>query len=145
MADESTVGAPGVTDEDINERKQRFLELEAAHCRAAFLADASKRLATSLDHKAILDTLVALCVGSVADWCVVDVVEAEDSIRRAATGHADAARAAIVAQLARLPPGVNAENQVVTSLQNGRSLLVPEAPGLIVLDEPVSALDGPHG
>ena len=61
MADESTVGAPGVTDEDINERKQRFLELEAAHCRAAFLADASKRLATSLDHKAILESLGAQC------------------------------------------------------------------------------------
>jgi hypothetical protein len=56
------------------ERSQHIAE--AAERRLAFLAEASARLAGSLDVEATLGTIAELAVPALADWCFVEVLEA---------------------------------------------------------------------
>lgn len=55
----------------------------------AFLADASRVLSTSLEQDAILVSLAGLCVPRLADWCFVNVLEGDGSLRRVVVSHAD--------------------------------------------------------
>jgi signal transduction histidine kinase/PAS domain-containing protein len=59
---------------------------ERAERRSAFLADASRLLAT-LDCDSALVTVARYVARTIADWCLVDLVE-EDRIRRLAVEHA---------------------------------------------------------
>jgi signal transduction histidine kinase len=53
--------------------------------RLWFLAEASRTLAAQLDSDAILTSLLRLTVPYLADWCAVDVVEADGRLRRIST------------------------------------------------------------
>ena len=64
-------------------------EAERARARTAFLASATTELASSMDYEAALRTLVSSAVPTVADWCVVTVVEPGDTLRVLALAHAD--------------------------------------------------------
>lgn len=72
--------------------KQRELREKAQkeRQRLAFLADASATLASSLDYEATLQRVAELAVSSIADWCVVYVVE-HGVPNRIVTAHADPA------------------------------------------------------
>jgi len=61
--------------EDISDRKQFETQLRASEQRAYFLAEASRLLSASLDYPAALKNMAALAVPTLADWCVVDIVE----------------------------------------------------------------------
>src|SRR5207248_2241897 len=50
--------------------------------RAAFLSEAGKVLARSLDYEATLTTVASLAVPTIADWCAVDVVGEGRNIER---------------------------------------------------------------
>ncbi len=60
--------------------------------RFAFLAETSRILANSLDFETTLATGAGLALPHFGTWCMVDVVEADDSIRRVAVIHPDAAK-----------------------------------------------------
>ena len=74
---------------DITQRKRLELEREqlfaneqaariaaqAAEKRSNFLAEASRVLVSSLDYRTTLTSLAQLAVPTLADWCIVDVVE----------------------------------------------------------------------
>jgi signal transduction histidine kinase/DNA-binding response OmpR family regulator len=64
-------------------------EAEAAQQRLAFLGEASSILAGSLDYQVTLERVARLAVPSLADFCIVDLVEEDGKIRRVATAHAD--------------------------------------------------------
>lgn len=73
---------------------------ESARHRAAelqFLADATAALSSSLDYDRTLDQVARLAAQSLADWCVVDVVEPDGRLRRVCVAHRDPD----VAELAR--------------------------------------------
>lgn len=57
--------------------------------RFAFLAEASRVLAESLDFETTLASAAALALPHFGTWCMVDFVEPDDSIRRAAIVHPD--------------------------------------------------------
>jgi PAS domain S-box-containing protein len=57
-----------------------------------FLLEASKQLATSLEYEATLSRVAHLAVPALADWCVIDLVEADGSLRRVELAHADPER-----------------------------------------------------
>jgi predicted ATPase/signal transduction histidine kinase/tRNA A-37 threonylcarbamoyl transferase component Bud32 len=76
---------------------------EDAERRAAFVADATILLSESLGYEDTLDRLGRLCVHSLADWCVIDIVEGGD-IRRVAGAHADAEKEALLKELQRRYP-----------------------------------------
>ena len=80
------------------EERARLIRLEAAREeaemareRSAFLAEASNVLAASLEYKHTLASLAHLLVPRLADYCVVDMVEEDGSLRQVAVAHRDPA------------------------------------------------------
>jgi PAS domain S-box-containing protein len=74
----------------VGERAART-EAEGAERRSAFLAEASRVLASSLDDKATLARVARLAVRHIADWCMVYSVDEDGWIRRVETARADPA------------------------------------------------------
>lgn len=66
---------------------------------AAFPAEVTKVLAASLDYSTTLDTLARLAVSHLADWCLVDVVETDGLLYRAAVAHVDPWQQSLVERL----------------------------------------------
>src|SRR6185369_4107194 len=64
-------------------------EAEESRAALAFLAEASRVLATSLDYETTIQRVADLTVPLLADWCSVDLVEPDGSIRAVAVAHAD--------------------------------------------------------
>jgi PAS domain S-box-containing protein len=105
---------------DITERKRAE---EASH----FLAEASAVLASSLDDVTVLHQLAQLAVPRLADWCAVDMIEADGAFRRLAVAHVDPAKVELAWELERrygfdptLPEGA------ARVLRSGQSVLYPE-------------------
>jgi PAS domain S-box-containing protein len=104
---------------DITERKR-------AEDASRFLADASGVLAESLDYEVTLERVAHLAVPSLADWCVVDIVE-KHQVRRLAVAHTDPARVELARQLQeRYPEEPDAPNGVWAVLRNGKSEMLSE-------------------
>ena len=66
-----------------------------SRARFAFLAETSRALAASLDFETTLATGAGLALPQFGTWCMVDVVEADDTIRRVAVIHPDPAKQAL--------------------------------------------------
>lgn len=132
-------------DRDVTERKQaedvvrrlnqdlerrvaeRTAELTAARQRLAFLAEASSVLASSLDYAATLASVVRLVVPALADWCAVEILQPDGTLRRLAAAHADPAReAAITAVAERFAAGPEPANPLREVLRAGQPVLVPD-------------------
>ena len=60
--------------------------------RFAFLAETSRCLGDSLNFQSTLETAASLALPHFGTWCMVDVIEADGSIRRVAIIHPDAAK-----------------------------------------------------
>ena len=89
-----------------------------------FLADAGAVLAESLDYRATLARVARLAVDSLADWCVMDVVE-DGVMRRVAAAHREPERERALIELRQLqerhgPP------QTSRALDGGKPLAVLE-------------------
>ncbi|MGH2367056.1 MAG: GAF domain-containing protein [Chloroflexota bacterium] len=98
-----------------------------AEAALRFLAEASKRLAASLDYYATLQSIAGLAVPSLADWCTVNILGDDGSIRRVAAAHADPAKQPLVEELQRrypFHPGLPAS--LTRVLTTGQPRLVPE-------------------
>jgi signal transduction histidine kinase len=68
--------------------------LHGSRTRFAFLAETSRCLADSLDFQSTLETAAGLALPHFGTWCMVDVVEADGTIRRVAVIHPDATKQA---------------------------------------------------
>ncbi|WP_143195227.1 ATP-binding protein [Archangium sp. Cb G35] len=108
---------------DITERRRRE-ELQR------FLAEAGTALASTLDYGATLSTLARLAVPTLADWCLVDLLEEDGSVRRVEVSSADPADGALAEQLRRFParPNGNPEHPPTKAILEGRPVLLPEMP-----------------
>jgi PAS domain S-box-containing protein len=74
---------------DISDRKRAEAQAERIARRDAFLAHITLALTQSLDYKETLRTLAALAVPNIADFCAVDIVNAEGELVRLAVTHVD--------------------------------------------------------
>jgi PAS domain S-box-containing protein len=82
----------GVIITDVTEREQARASAEAANERLGVLAEASQRLAGTLDYESTLANLASLLVPRYADWYAVDVADG-DAFRRIAVVHKDPSKA----------------------------------------------------
>ncbi|MCC7367402.1 MAG: GAF domain-containing protein [Chloroflexi bacterium] len=89
----------------------RTAERERAESRFRILASASNELTRSLDEAAIVEALAQIVVAELADWCSVDMYDAERQLQHVVVLHADPARNALVSALQRQPPAASAEIQ----------------------------------
>jgi PAS domain S-box-containing protein len=140
---------------DITERKRaeeaahRLMEeqaarsaAEAAERRARFLAEASRVLGTSFDYQTTLATLARLAVPTLADFCTVDMLEADDKIARVGVAHVDPAKESMLFELGRRfvdrgEDGLAAE-PLRRAVMAGESTLVPEIGEHMLLAAPAS-------
>lgn len=90
-------GGIAIVTRDIND--QKVLEHNLA-----FLAEASKILASSLDTQQTLRTVAQLAVPRIADWCAIDVLTAPRTVELLAVAHVDPAKVQWAEELRQRDP-----------------------------------------
>jgi len=116
--------------EDATERRR--IEEERARARAEeaqrFLNEAgASMLPESLDYEATLAALAHLVVPRLADWCIVDLAEADGTIRQAAAAHVDPKKEQRARALRRrFGPEADPLRGVGWVVRTGKPLLYPE-------------------
>ncbi len=108
------------------ENARLLSEERKARERAAFLSEAGALLSESLDYGQTLTRLSRLCVESLADWCVLDLLEGRE-IRRLAGACADPVKEPLLELLReRHPARWGSAHPAVLCLRSGEPLLLPE-------------------
>ncbi|HEX7705628.1 MAG TPA: response regulator, partial [Thermoanaerobaculia bacterium] len=98
---------------DLTERK-------AAEARQRVLADMTGLLAEALDFQRTLEGTAQLAVRHLGDWCVIDMVQPDGTLRRVTAAHRDPEMQSCVQRMCDLPiPAVGAET-VFLALESGR-------------------------
>ena len=107
-----------------------LLEAErAAQERLSFLGEASTLLASSLDYVDTLARIAQLAVPRLADWCTVDMLAEDGSIRRLATTHVDPEKARWALEVGRrFAVDPDAEVGVPLVLRTGEPQFLPDIP-----------------
>jgi PAS domain S-box-containing protein len=114
--------------------RQRLLrqEIEARES-AAFLAEASKLMVSTLDYESALDAVARLAVPFLGDWCAVDELCADGSVRRlAVVGATPGAQLALEQMLDSLP-AASGDHGIPRALGTGETVVGlhdPDAPEL---------------
>ena len=90
----------------------------AATRRLEVLAEASRLLDASLDYAATLQEVARVAVRTLADWCIVHLLEQDGSIRWLAMAHGDPAKEALARELQQRYP---ATEGVARVLRTGES------------------------
>lgn len=97
-----------------------------AETRQRFLAEIGALLADSLDYEATLTRVARMCVPTLADWCALDLVDEDGTVRRLALAHRDPEREPALREMSRrYPPAAAAPSPVHQVLASGQSLFVP--------------------
>jgi PAS domain S-box-containing protein len=111
------------------EQQRVEAEREALLRRLAFLAQAGVTLATSLDYQETLEHLLQLAVPFLADWCAVDILQPDGTVRRRAVVHVDSQRTALAWELERrYPLDVQSSAGLAQVLRSGQPLLTEDVP-----------------
>lgn len=135
LDDAGEVEATIMVIEDVTEQK-------LAERRAAFLAEASEVLASSLDYEQTLRNVAQLAVPDIVDWCAVDLVDAEGDRVSVAIAHVDPARLKLAEELrAYEPEQLDPEQGLGLVFGTGRSLVYPEISDALLVE---SAVDERH-
>ncbi|MEH2240525.1 hybrid sensor histidine kinase/response regulator [Nostoc sp.] len=108
-----------------NEQAAR-IAAQAAQKRSNFLAEASSVLASSLDYRTTLTSVAQLAVPTLADWCIVDVVENNSLVfSNPVIAASEAQKEALVRKLRQLYPiSVDADYGLPKVLRTGEPELV---------------------
>jgi PAS domain S-box-containing protein len=94
---------------------------------SSFLAEASATLAALVDDRSTLQKVAGLAVPFFADWCAVDMLAGDGTLRRLAVAHIDPAKVELAHELSRrMPPDPNAATGVWAVIRSGKPELVPE-------------------
>lgn len=106
----------------LDERKSQEIDLR-------FMALASAELASSTDYEETLQRVANLAVPHFADWCAIDMLDAQNQLRRVAVAHADPDKVALAKDLhGRYPPDRNANSGTWNIIRTGKAELMAEIP-----------------
>jgi PAS domain S-box-containing protein len=107
-----------------------------------FLARATEELASSLDYQTTLASVARMVVPTLADWCTVDVLEDDETVKRVAVAHVDPSKVAWAHELQqRYPEDMDAPYGVPHVLRTGKPELYPEIPDSLLV---ANARDADH-
>jgi signal transduction histidine kinase len=91
------------------------------------LAQTGMELSTPLDFEIRLSHLAQLAVPDLADWCAVDILEADGTVRRLTVVHVDPTKVALAHELhRRYPPQPADPTGLYAVLRSGRSQFYPD-------------------
>ena len=107
-------------------------QAELSEQRAQLLADASRALSSSLDVEEALRSVASLVVPMLGDWCAIDLVAEDDTIRRLVVHHSDPNKVRMAEELRRdYPPDLKSPYGLVKAIQTGRTIFHPEIEELV--------------
>jgi len=116
--------------------------LQKQQDRLALVAQATERLAASLDSRHALSELARQLVPRFADWCAIDELAPDGAIRRLAVAHRDPVKIALAHELAqKYPPRPDAAYGVAAVLRTGKTEWVPDIPDEILV---ATSVDDEH-
>jgi PAS domain S-box-containing protein len=102
-------------------------EAENSQRRATLLAEASRVLSASFDYETTLAALVRLAVPAIADYCALDIVEAEDRFERIGEAHADPGKTMLLREVASFPrSALTASHPLIRVMTTGEPVLEAE-------------------
>lgn len=102
-------------------------DAEAARRRAAFLAEAGRLLAESVDQNSTLIALTKLTLPTLGAWCIVDILEKNDAIRRLGIYHSDPKKQKLAHELeSRWAPGPDDPFGAPAMLRDMRTVEITE-------------------
>src|SRR5215210_114741 len=102
-------------------------EAENSEKRAALLAEASRVLSASFDYQTTLAALVRLAVPALADYCALDIIEADDKFERIGEAHVDPAKSMLLKQVASFPrSALTAYHPLIRVVTTGEPVLERE-------------------
>ncbi|MCC5623433.1 PAS domain S-box protein, partial [Nostoc sp. CHAB 5715] len=104
---------------DITERKQ-------AEERLRYIAQTSSLLSTSLDYEQTLEQIAKISVPQLADWCSVDILNEDGSIRRLPIAHTDPSKAELARKLQEYATDYKGASAITRVLQTGQSELISD-------------------
>lgn len=113
-------------------------EAERARWRIALLAEAGRVLAASLDYETTLDNVAHLAVPALADWCIVDLLAADGTLRQVAAAHTQPEREPLIRELRRRYPPP-ADHAIYRVLHSGRAELAARIAGTDLIARAVDA------
>ncbi|MBD2740196.1 PAS domain-containing protein [Coleofasciculus sp. FACHB-1120] len=100
-----------------------------------FLGEATTLLTSSLDYQTTLETLAQLAVPQLADWCSIDMLDENQTIRRLAVVHQDPSKVDWAYQLQeRYPPDPDAPYGLPNVLRTGEAELYAEVPDSLLVE-----------
>ncbi|MEP0870923.1 ATP-binding protein [Trichocoleus desertorum AS-A10] len=116
-------------------------EAEAAQQRAAFLAQVSAQLATSLESEVALQALAQVIVPNLADYCLIYVRdESSDLIRRVAAAHVDPTQTEqLLAFNQNYPLHLQAQVPVAEAIRTGKAFCQAEIAETFFREFPTSS------
>jgi PAS domain S-box-containing protein len=117
----ANIAAAAIGTAELYEAQRRVAEDQR------FVAEASELLASSLEWERTLSNVAALAVPAFADWCTIDMVEADGSLSRLAIAHVDPAKVELGNELAeKYPPDPDAPYGVPNVIRTRRPELFSE-------------------
>ena len=102
-------------EERIDRLRERLAREEslAAERRLQVLAEASRLLDASLEYETTLQEVARVAVRTLADWCIVHLLEPDGSIRWLALAHGDPAKEALARELQQRYPATGGVTRVL--------------------------------
>jgi PAS domain S-box-containing protein len=120
---------------DLTERKD-------AEVTAHLLAEATTTLASSLNYERTLEQLAQAAVPDFADWCGVDVLDEDGTLKRVAVKHIDPEKVKWAMEIERkYPPDPNAATGSPAVLRTGKAELYKDIPRELLV---AAAIDDEH-
>jgi PAS domain S-box-containing protein len=102
---------------DITERKKQDEMLQ-------FLTHASKQLGSSLEYETTLKNLSNLVVPTLADWCSIDVIDEDGSIKQLSLSHIHANKIKFAKELRKnYPADLSIDSNIERVIKTGKSKL----------------------
>jgi PAS domain S-box-containing protein len=122
------------TAELYEEQLRQRAEVERAHRQAAFLAEASIALGSSLEVEATLSTVAQLAVPRIADWCAVDMLDSDGRLKQLAVAHVDPAKVEFARSFReRYPEDPDSPTSVHQVVRSGRPVMMSSIPDALLV------------
>jgi PAS domain S-box-containing protein len=121
---------------DITARRQAEEQLR-------YIAEISSLLSTSLDYEETLQQITKISVPQLADWCSVEILAEDGTIRSLPIAYADPTKAELAEKLQQYVPDIQSTHPIARVLQTGQPELITEIPdsGLVTETQNAEHLD----
>ncbi|HEX6912380.1 MAG TPA: HAMP domain-containing sensor histidine kinase [Longimicrobium sp.] len=125
--DADSRSAHAANGELLRREREARAAAEQAERRAAFLAEVGMVLDDALDYETAFAKLVRLTIPRLADYCLIDEMEADGGTRRIARAHVDPEKQKVLWNRVRHPPEADPDHHpIMKVIGRGQSVLVGE-------------------